>query len=236
LRQAHSSEGIDHAFEVVGHDCKTHLRLSADTFAKQEARMAEDAVLQRGEGMFDCRSSQSHERGRGSFVHTVERLFGQMAQDEALRPVGAASLERTTDAVFSPSLVVDGTVFSRELLASERLARRTDVGVCLRLVGEHGPVEQGSVSVVVDSPVSGYVWGQAGGFAAAGLFAVRVTPIGDDVDWSDGIEGRTSGLRHRLQTAVVRRFHGHLMGHDQGVLSVDGSARYRPVSPPKPCA
>ena len=50
-------ENIQHAFQVVDHSRQTDLGLRASHPAEQETRMSEDAVLQRGERMFDCGSS-----------------------------------------------------------------------------------------------------------------------------------------------------------------------------------
>jgi Phage integrase, N-terminal SAM-like domain len=56
-----ASEDVDHAFEVVGHDREADFGLGAAETAQQEARMAEDAIFQGGEGMLNRRSSEPHD-------------------------------------------------------------------------------------------------------------------------------------------------------------------------------
>ena len=46
-------EQVDHALEVVSHDRDADLCLGSMESAKQQARVAEDAVLECAEGMLD---------------------------------------------------------------------------------------------------------------------------------------------------------------------------------------
>jgi hypothetical protein len=71
LHEPRSAEQVDHAFEVVGHDSEANLGAGAGEAARQEAGMAEDAVLECGVGMFDRRSSEPHDGWRCALVHAV---------------------------------------------------------------------------------------------------------------------------------------------------------------------
>ena len=110
--------------------------------------MAEDAVLERAEGMFDGRSSEPHQGRSRALVHAVERVLVQMAAQDALGGGGAAGLQRTVSAVGGLGLVVDAALLAMKLLAVERLACRALEAVALRLVEEEAAVEQGSVALV----------------------------------------------------------------------------------------
>lgn len=56
------SEHVLHPLHVIYKGCEADLGLCSGASAHQEARMSEDAVFEGGEGMFDGRSAQPHDR------------------------------------------------------------------------------------------------------------------------------------------------------------------------------
>jgi|HubBroStandDraft_4_1064222.scaffolds.fasta_scaffold09995_3 hypothetical protein len=141
--------------------------------------MAEDAVLQDGEGMLDRRPSQPHERGSSALVHAVQRVVMEMACDHALRRGSAQSPAGAASAVRCCSLVVDRAVLARQLLAHQRLARGAEQAVGLRPIREGAAVQQ---AARVDRACCSNMRDQSGFFTAAGLLAVGVAGVGDDVE------------------------------------------------------
>src|SRR6202030_144980 len=115
--------------------------------------MAEDAVLERAEGMFDRRSSQSHQLWGGALMHAVQGVVVHVAAQHPLRGFGAARLHRAGAAVGGVGLVVDGAVLAVKLLALYRFARRTQEGVALGLVSELAAVEQRTVALAIDRAI-----------------------------------------------------------------------------------
>src|SRR5208283_5495372 len=141
--------------------------------------MAEDAVLERAEGMFDGRPSEPHQLRSGALVHAGERVVVQVAAEDALGGGGAARLERAVAAVEGRGLVVDAALLAVKLLALQLLSRRAEEAVALQLVGEAAAVEEVSIALIVDGAVGGHMRHQPGGLAAAGLLAVGVARVGD---------------------------------------------------------
>ena len=83
LGESRRAEDVDDALEVVGHDGDTHFRPSACQASQQQARMAEDAVLERSEGVLDRGSPQPHRcRGRAG-VPAVQRIVVDGAGDHS---------------------------------------------------------------------------------------------------------------------------------------------------------
>src|SRR5260370_10116990 len=113
--------------------------------------MAEDAVLERAEGMFDGRSSEPHQGRSGALVHAVERVLVHVAAQHAPRKCGAARLQRTGAAVGGRGLIEHGAVCAMNLFAAQRLACRALEALALRMVEEDTAVEQGAVALVVDA-------------------------------------------------------------------------------------
>jgi hypothetical protein len=75
--------------------------------------MAEDVVLERGEGVLDDRSPQAHQRRRDPLVHAVEYVIVEMTCDQPLRSPGAVGLLRTGAAVAGCGLIIDGAILAR---------------------------------------------------------------------------------------------------------------------------
>jgi hypothetical protein len=56
LGEACGAAQVNHALEVVGHDGDADFGFGALQYAEQQAWVAEDVVLERGEGVLDDRS------------------------------------------------------------------------------------------------------------------------------------------------------------------------------------
>src|ERR1700690_3009591 len=156
--------------------------------------MAEDAVLEGAEGMFDSRSSEPHQLWSGTLVHAVERVVVHVAAQHPLRGPGAARLHRAGSAVGGTGLIEDGTVFAMQLFAFHGFTRRTEVTVAAGLVEEVASNEHGLVPLVVDAALARHMRNQPGSFTAPRLFAVRVTCVGDDVQGSGTLQRLVCGL------------------------------------------
>ena len=87
-----AAQDAHHAFQVIGHCLKANLDPGSGNAAQQEARMAEDAVLQGREGMLDVTSSGPHDGRSGSFLHAHKGRLVQMQIDCTLGGRGAAAL------------------------------------------------------------------------------------------------------------------------------------------------
>ena len=109
-----STKDVDHEFEVVGHGGEADFGLCAVGAAQQQARMAEDMVLQGGEWMLDGRASEPHRLGRGPCVHAVEPIFVEQSHHQPLRGSSAARLSCAVTAVGPVGAVVDGLVLAGE--------------------------------------------------------------------------------------------------------------------------
>src|SRR6185437_4211998 len=95
--------------------------------SQQQSGMAEDTVLERGEGMLDGGAPKPHGLGRGAGMHAVERVFVEQSGHQPLRSLGTARLQSATAAVglagcVLAGCVVDGLVLLRDLFALKRLA------------------------------------------------------------------------------------------------------------------
>lgn len=86
--------------------------------------MAEDAVLERAEGMFDGRSSEPHQLRSGAPVHAVQSILIHVAAQHAPRRCGAAWLQRTGAAVGGRGLTEHGAICAMKLFSMHRLACR----------------------------------------------------------------------------------------------------------------
>jgi hypothetical protein len=92
---AGSAHNIDHLFHVAGHGGQTDLGLSSGEPAQQQARVSEDAVIERGEGMLRGEPPEPLRFQRGSLLHTSDDFFTQMSCNPAPRCRGTATLQRT---------------------------------------------------------------------------------------------------------------------------------------------
>ena len=184
--------------------------------------MAEDAVLESAEGMFDRRSSEPHQLWRRALVHTVQSIIVHVAAQHPLRGSGAARLHRAGSAVGGPGLIEDGTVFAMQLFALHGFARRTEIAVAAGLVEEVASIEHGSVPLVVDATLARHMRHQPRSFTAARLFAVRVTCVGDDVQGSGTLKRLVCGFSHRFQAAAAGHIERDRMRHDQRMFGIHG--------------
>lgn len=88
--------------------------------------MAEDAVLERAEGVLDDGAPEPHQGRCGALVHALQGIFVQMARDHAECTLGARGLPRTGGAVGGLSPVVHRAILARDLHALQRLGLRAD--------------------------------------------------------------------------------------------------------------
>jgi hypothetical protein len=58
-------------------------------------------------------------------------------------------------------------------------------------------------------------------FAAAGLFAIGISLVGEDVDRGAGFQGFACSFGHRLKAVAVACIQRDCMGHDQGMLGIN---------------
>src|ERR1700730_6477853 len=104
---------MQHAFQVIAQHCQAHFTLGATPAAQQETRMAEDPVLEAGEGMFRATSSQTHGLGGRSLLHPCQRLFMNMTVDRAAPRPSAARFQPTGTAGLGRGLVNDAMAVLR---------------------------------------------------------------------------------------------------------------------------
>ena len=139
--------------------------------------MPENAVFQRGEWMFDRRSSQSHRFRRGALLHSLQRTIVQMTVHQPLRGLSTATFQRTRTTCLRCRRIHNPRLLSLQLLARESLPRGTAKRVGRLVVVELIAVEQSSVALIVDGAVRRYVRQDALGFAAFGLLPVGITSM-----------------------------------------------------------
>ena len=130
-RESGVTQHTDHPFQVVSHGGQPDLGPGSGESAQQQARMAEDAVFERSEGMLDGGASEPHLRRRGSLLHASEDFFMQMSCNQALRRRGAAALQRTAAAGLLGSRVHHASISARELFPLQRFASRTAEGTVI---------------------------------------------------------------------------------------------------------
>jgi len=119
---------VDHALEVVGNDGEADFSFGALQPTEQQAGMAEDAVLERGEGVLDDTAPQPDQPRRHPLLHAVVDVIVEMTRDQPLRGSGAGALLRTGAAVAGLRLVVDGAVLARYLFPVQGLACGAEEG------------------------------------------------------------------------------------------------------------
>src|SRR6185437_9152738 len=140
LGECCAAEQVEDALQVVCHGGEPDFDLCAAGASQQQSGMAEDTVLERGEGMLDGGAPKLHGLGRGAGMHAVERVFVEQSGHQPLWSLGTARLQSASAAVGLAGCVVDGLVLLRDLFALKRLACRAETGVGLRLVAECGAV------------------------------------------------------------------------------------------------
>jgi cytochrome c5 len=82
--ESHCADHVCHALDVVGHRSEADLDAWARQAAHQQTRMPKDAVSDGSEGMLNNGSTHSHHRRRNPFLHTVQRVFIQVASQTPL--------------------------------------------------------------------------------------------------------------------------------------------------------
>src|SRR5258708_26154337 len=132
--------------------------------------MAEDAVLERAEGVLDDGAPEPHQGRRGPLVHALQGIVVQMARDHAACALGALGLPRTGGAVGGLSTVVHRAVLARDLHALQRLALPTDEAVVVLVLTEGAAVQQ---AAGVDRALRRHMRDHSRLLAARGLLAVR---------------------------------------------------------------
>ena len=90
-----ATEYVDHAFEVVGCRGQADFGLCSSQSAQQQARVAEDAIFQGSEGVFDGRSPEPHGFRRGPLLHSLQGVVVKVAADRPPGARGALAFERT---------------------------------------------------------------------------------------------------------------------------------------------
>src|SRR6202035_5712921 len=81
--QCRCAHELEHAFEVVSHHRQAHLGPSSFQSAQQKTRMAEDGILENGEGMLHGSSPQLHGCRSGTLLHALQRPFMHVPTNDA---------------------------------------------------------------------------------------------------------------------------------------------------------
>jgi hypothetical protein len=176
-----ASEHVDHSFQVVDGGGQADFRLRSGQSAQQQAGVAEDVVLQGGEGVFDCRSSEPHGFRRSPFVHPLQGVVVKVTADGPPGSCGALAFERAAGAVFGRGGVENAGPCCVPGMTGERGPVGAAEGIGGFLVHELAAVQQRAVSLAVDVALGRNVRQDALLFAALGLFAVRVPLVGHDL-------------------------------------------------------
>src|SRR5258708_1114499 len=96
--------------------------------------MTEDTKLHGCKGMLNSTSTNSHHSWRNPFLHSVQRVFIEMAGQTTFRSLCTTRLQRAGTAVANRSFINRISVFTVYFLATQFLVSRTDVGIGIRFV------------------------------------------------------------------------------------------------------
>src|SRR5271169_820520 len=103
--------------------------------------MAEDVVLEGGEGMFRQTTAPSHNLCLRALLHALQGLFVEVPLHRTLWRVGALRLQRTAPADLRRSHIDHPLLVGLSLFAAQDLLSRTAKGVAVFVIRKLAAVE-----------------------------------------------------------------------------------------------
>src|SRR5271167_4919710 len=105
--QGRCAHEVQHALEVVSHHRQADLGPSSVQSTQKKTGMAEDDVLENGEGMLHGSPPQLHRRRSGAVLHALQGTFMYVATNDAPWTDSALRFESTGSAHRRPAEIDD---------------------------------------------------------------------------------------------------------------------------------